>query len=364
MVPRALFLLLLLHGSSCLPILFGQAIRTQPVNLVVQIDGQLKVKRPGRAVYSPVVFGTNLQAGDLLDLGKSSSAMVVCSDLTLHTVRSGIAALPCSAARIVLKGKDGSSINPTRSWPTDDSFPVVLSPRKTKLITANPTLRWTPVKGATAYKVIVRGETLQWSTSVTSGTEVVYPQKAPKLDTGINYKLIVVANEGHSADEPGLGLGFSLLDSKDRKAVLQQQMQVENLRLPEGPTQFLIAHLYADHDLYAEAIERLERVSKNFNMAAVKRLLGDLYMDIGLPRQAEGNYLNSLDLAMSENDDEGQMLVHQALAHIYGYALGNKEMASQHLYTMLELARKVGDNSAANQVEKQLAELKSASPTE
>jgi hypothetical protein len=106
------FPLLILYGSFWLPLLQtslleGQMIRTQPVNLVVQINGKLKLKRPGWGVCAPVVFGTNVKAGDLLDLGKSSSAKVVCSDLTLHQVPAGISALPCSAARVVLTGKDG-----------------------------------------------------------------------------------------------------------------------------------------------------------------------------------------------------------------------------------------------------------------
>jgi hypothetical protein len=371
MIPRNLgrFLFLILYGGFWPPILHvsllqGQVIRNQPVNLVVQIDGQLKLKRPGWAVYAPTVFGTVLHAGDLLDLGKSSSARVVCSDLTLHPVPGGIGAVPCSVSRVVLKGADGSLINATRGWPSDGSFAVVLSPRKTKLISTHPILRWTPVKGATGYTVVVRGGNLRWSTVVTSATEVVYPQEAPQLEVGVDYKLLVVANEGRPYDEPGLGLGFSLLSTNDKKAVLREENQIENLGLPVGPTQFLIAHLYASHGLYAEAIERLEGVLQQFRMTAVERLLGDLHMDIGLPRQAEADYLTSLDLSKAENDDEGQMLMHQALAYIYGHTLGNKEMAGQHLNAMLDLARKLGDDSAANQAGKQLAELKTLSRTE
>jgi hypothetical protein len=271
------FLLLILYGSFWLPflqtsLLEGQELRNQPVNLVVEVDGQLKLKRPRWAIYAPAVFGTNLQTGDLLDLGRSSSAKVVCSDLTLHQVPIGIGAVPCSAARVVLKGKDGSAFMATRGWPSDDSCPVVLSPRKTKLVTTHPTLRWTAVKGASAYKVMVRGKNLQWSTVVTSATELAYPQGAPRLEAEVDYRLSVVTDGGCTGDEPGVGLSFSVLKSNDKESVLQEQEQVENLGLPAAPTQFLIAHLYADRGLYAEAIERLEGVSQNFRMAAVQKL--------------------------------------------------------------------------------------------
>jgi hypothetical protein len=357
-------LLLVLHGIFLPLTLGGQAISDQPANVLVQVKGSLKLKRPGWAVYAPVVFGKYLYAGDLLDLGKSSSAKVVCSDLTLHKVRTGIGTVPCSASRIVLKRENGSVINPTRGWASDDSSRVVLSPRNTKLITTHPILRWTAVKGARAYKVLVRGKDLRWSTVVSSSTELVYPQEAPRLKAGVDYRLVVIADEGRTSDQSGVGISFSVLKGDDKKVVLKEQKQIENLRLPAGTTQFLIAHLYTDRGLYAEAIERLEGVSQNFRMAAVQKLLGDLRIDIGLPQQAEAHYLNSLQLAKAENDDESQMQLHQALAAIYVYSLANREMAEQHLNAMRDLARKLGDASTASQAGKLLAELRTASPTE
>lgn len=370
MIPPKLtqFLAITLLGGLGLPMIQSSLLECQttvkePLNVVIQIDGQLKLKRTGWTIYTPVVFGTNLHSGDLLDLRPSSNARVVCSDLTLHPVGAGIGAVPCSASRPILSAPGGSLINPTRGWPSDGTFPIVVSPRKTKLISTHPTLRWTPVKGATAYTVAVRGPNLYWSTSVTSGTEVGYPEKAPKLEVGVDYKLLVAANNGPRYDEPGLGLGFSLLSADDRRTVLREQKQIENLGLAEGPTQFLIAHLYASQGLYAEAVERLEAVSQRFRRAAVQRLLGDLYIAIGLPRQAETNYLSSLELATAEDDEEGQMRLHAALGYIYGRTLGNKEAARQHLNAVLALARKLGDEPGADHAAEEMAELKNESPT-
>jgi hypothetical protein len=356
------FFFVLLQSSFWLPFLQPKLLEAQPagnepVNLIVQIDGQVKVKRPGWTVYAPVVFGTGLHAGDLVNLGEASRAKVVCSDLTLHDVPTGIGGVPCEASRVVLRREDGSLINATRGWPSDGSFPVVLSPRKTKLISDHPTLRWSPVKGAKYYTVMVRGEKLYWTTVVGSATEVVYPETAPRLEAGMDYKMIVEGNDRSSSDEPGLGLGFSVLSPKDKKTVLLEQMQIENMGLPAGPTQFLVAHLYADHGLYAEAIERLEMISQTFKAAAVSKLLGDLYMEIGLARRAEGDYLNSLDLSQGENDDEGKMLLHKALAYIYEQVLGNREAAAVQLNAALDLARKLGDDLTASQVGTQLAKL-------
>ncbi len=360
-----LVLVLLLQFSPLLLLLQTKLLGAendggQAVNLAVFIEGQVSVKRKGWTNYAPVVFGTSLRIGDLLHLDESSRAKVVCSDLTLRDILPGILGVPCDGAKPVLRRPDGSMINATRSWPSDGSFPMVLSPRKTRLLSAHPVLRWTPVQGTTNYQVIVRAVNFYWA-RVYSATEITYPDKAPQLEAGVDYKLIVETsgpNGRSSSDEPGLGLGFSMLGAKERKAVSEEEGRIENLGLTVGPTQFLIAHLYATHGLNAEAIQRLEGISKTFKVAAVARLLGDLYLNIGLPRQAETNYLNSLSLSMQGKDEEGQMLVHLALARIYGQALGNVKSASEHLDASLALANKLGDDYTAGEVGKTLAELK------
>jgi len=337
----------------------------QGVNLAVFIEGQVSVKRKGWTSYAPVVFGASLRPGDLLRLADSSRAKVVCSDLTLRDISPGIVGVPCEGAKPLLRRPDGSLINATRSWPSDWSFPVVLSPRMTRLLSPHPVLRWTPVKGTANYHVSVRGLNTRginfyWS-RVYSETEITYPDKAPPLEAGVDYKLIVETsgpNSRSSSDEPGLGLGFSMLGAKERKTVLEEEEKIESLGLPVGPTQFLIAHLYATHGLNAEAIQTLERISNTFKVAAVGRLLGDLYMNIGLPRQAETNYLNSLALCKDGKDEEGEMLVHLALASIYGQAMGNVNSASEHLNATLALASKLGDDYVIGEVGKRLAEIK------
>lgn len=330
-------------------------INTETLNVVVGIQGQVTVRRKGWTGYAPVVFGTGLQIGDLVKLGESSHVKVVCADLSLHEVPAGIGAVPCPVSKAVLLRSDGMVINPTRSWPSDGPFPTVLAPRKTKLMSDHPVLKWTPV-GATRYLVIIRGQEFYWSTEE-SGTELVYPKSAPRLRPGIDYKLIVLTSDRSSSDEPGLGLGFSVLNSKEIKAILQQQEQIERMGLADGPTQYLIAYLYAANGLYAEAMERLERVAQQFKAAAVERLLGDLDMKIGLPREAEVHYLKSLALSVAEQDEDGEMLEHRALAYIYGEVLGNLEMTGQQLHSMLDLARKFGDEQAAQEAQKKLQDL-------
>ena len=82
-------------------------------------------------------------------------------------------------------------------------------------------------------------------------------------------------------------------------------------------------------------------------------------MKIGLPRQAESDYLVSLDLSRIENDKEGQMLDHKALSYVYEL-IGNRKASSQQLLETLDLARSLGDDFTARQAETRLAEIKAA----
>jgi len=231
--------------------LFGiEGSGSEGLNLVVSVEGQVNVKRKGWTGYAPVVFGTSLQSVDLLRLNDFSRAKVVCSDLTSHDLSAGLVAAPCETSRTALRMADGSMINPTRGW-IDGSFPRVLSPRRTKLLSSKPVLRWTAVAGVPAYRVIVRGADLYWASEVPSATEASYPDHAPRLKPGHDYKVIVETGNRSSSFEPGLGLGFSIIGPEERKTVLREEKQIENLGLAYGPTQFLMAHLYASHGLRA-----------------------------------------------------------------------------------------------------------------
>jgi hypothetical protein len=325
-------------------------------NLIVSIQGEVSFKRQGWTNYEPLVFGTNLVIGDLLRLAPSAGAKLVCADLTLHELLPGASGVPCAAAQSVLKLREGSWLNPTRNTPVEGSFPLVLSPRKTKLLSTTPKLRWTPVKGADAYDVTVRSSDLMWSYR-TAATEIAYPTSAPHLRPGVDYKLIVTYKNESSNDEGGMALGFSLLSESERKIVEKQVAQIAGMKLPNDVMTFLTAYIYAAHELNAEAIEKLESIKGSFRVSAVPRMLGNLYLTVGLPRQAEAAFLESLKLSEKEKDEQGQIEAHSALADIYHEAFGNNKEAKQHLNAMLELARTLGDQKTEQETEKRLAKL-------
>jgi hypothetical protein len=346
---------------AALPLATAQSdsLPTQPANLVVLVQGHAEIKRKNWTGFAPLIFGANLQAGDVLRMDQSSVAKVVCSDLKLHDLGTGMTGTPCISTQDILRRPDGSLLRPTRGAPADGLFPVILSPRFTKILSDRPLLRWTEVKDASTYHVLVRGPELVWTSNVWSRTEIQYPDNAQKLEAGQNYKLIVAVDEERNSElESGPGLGFSVLPSKERTIVLEEQQQLERLGLEDGPTQYLIAYLFASHGLNAEAIQRLEAASKKFQVSATERFLGDLYMTVKLPRQAETHYLKSLELSEKEQDDEGQLQCRLALADIYSKAFGNFSLAGEHLEAAIAIAGKVGDDATIGKARKQLSELK------
>jgi hypothetical protein len=355
-------------SRSQLPAAAGDVGR--PLNLTVSTSGPVSFKRQGWKIYVPIAFGTAVQFGDLLKVGDAARLMVVCSDLTLHDVPNGMSGVPCPATsgtqpegktsqlKATLRSPDGSLVNPTRGWRDDGSSPMVLSPRRTKLLSPLPVLRWTPVQGATNYSVMVRSFNLAWSATVTGATETFYPPTAPRLEPGIDYKLIVRAGDHSSELEPGIGLGFSIVSESERKTVEEEQRKIEALGLPPGPTLFLTAHLYSAHGLESDAISKLEVAMKISNEPEIARALGDCYGRAGLMRKAEEAYLKSLEWAATGTDEEGQMIAHLRLGNdIYGLTLRNKAAAELHLNAALALAREMGDGLIAAQAEKGLADL-------
>jgi uncharacterized protein YceK len=355
MIRRFLFFLVLLVLTGCASGVTTTTPGDNSMHVVVAVQGQLSVKREGWTEYASALFGTGLRYGDLLRLEGSSQATIACADLTLKPVPSGTGGAPCRVATPTIL-KYGESLVIITKGDTYGEFPMVISPRRTKLLNAFPTLRWTPVAGVTTYRVSVRGPDVNWSTDVSSKTEVVYPDDASALVAGGTYKVIVVAGNRSSEEESTPGLGFTLLKPDEAQAVREAETKIRVLDLGETPKRFLVASLYAAQGLNAEAIEQLEELSNTLKEPAVARSLGDLYLRIGLNRFAEERYLQALGLSQRLNDVEGQALAQNALGLVYE-ALGNKGEALQRLQKAMEWYRKLGDAKRIEEIREQLGKM-------
>lgn len=325
------------------------------VHFVVAIQGDMSVKRLGWSAYAPASFGMILRDGDLVRLDGPSQATVACSDLTVSTSRAGVSSVPCKVSKPVLV-YGNSLIVPTRADAPLLDIPIVLAPRKTKVLAERPIVRWAAVSGASTYSVTVRGPNLNWSGSVTGKTETVYPDNAPPLAAGQSYKVSVSAGARTSDQETTPGLGFTVLKADEAQAVRAGEERIRRLGLSDAATRLLLANLYASLGLNADAIDLMESLARSSHEPTILRSLGDLYLKVSLNRMAEERYVQALDLAQKANDTEGQAAANNALGLVYE-SMGNKADAIQRSLNAVEWYQKLGDNKTIKQIQDRLAAL-------
>ena len=324
--------------------------RDSQSGVLADIRGEARIRRTGWTSEAPALPGAEFGKGDLLYLEPDGKAALVCPSLDLALLEDPINPYGCrTAAAPALAYAAGLAI-PTRS-DAGAGYPVSLAPRGAKLLNPRPTLRWSEVPGATAYRVEVRGTS--WSTLVTGVTELVYPADAPPLEPGKTYRLVVEAGGRSSDEEPGAGLGFSLLDSDEARQVYAGQQEIRSWQLSDQATRLLVARLFAAHGLLAEAQDMIWPIRST--LPAAGRLLGDLYLDTGLSRHAEEAYLEALSAAEAAGDLEGQALSLAALGSVY-LRLGNREQAAARFDAAARLYEALGDDDRAIELRGRIAE--------
>jgi hypothetical protein len=316
-------------------------------HLIVDVQGTASLKRKGwkpRASV-PVRYGMRVLRGDLLSLEPGARLTVVCGDATRFHVTE-TSPVPCHT-----EGAPERKLNASRG--SAEQVPTVLSPRSTKLLHARPALRWLAVPGASRYTLkFSDAETLahHWSTSV-EGTELAYPVDAPALLPGHTYVLQVTADK---AGKPSVDMtSFTVLSPEAAEALQQKTSQLKALGLPEVTNRFLLASLYARHELYAEGLAQLPLQTEGPQAAAVERLRSSLYLRIGLPRMAEEPARNALKLSQGAHDVAGMLEAEETLGLIYKL-LGAHEEWPKRLRSALEQYRKLGDSKKVQALEAQL----------
>lgn len=331
------------------------AFADEPAHLLVAVQGKVMLKRPGWTAFAPAAAGTVVHRGDLVRVPSPGRATVACADLSVHELPAGkFSGVPCPAAESAVLVYEGSLLNPTRSDAGED-VPVVIAPRRTKLLSSRPTLRWAPMPGVAKFTVAVRGGEVNWTKEVSDSTSVVYPADAPELKPGVDYKVTVIAGERSSDEISEPGLGFSIAGEAAAREIRAEAERIRTLGLPDDAAQLLTVHLYASRGLHAEAIEQLEAIAKSRPTPRVWQTLGSLYQAAGLHRLAEEKYLQAAKQSRDADDIEGQALAHRALGVLYQDAFGLDADAKQSFTAALALFEQLGDAAAVRQMKEKLA---------
>ncbi|HEY9602007.1 MAG TPA: hypothetical protein V6C85_10380 [Allocoleopsis sp.] len=170
------------------------------VGSIIEVQGEVRLKRKEWLDYRKASIGAKLYPGDLLQPAPQARVIVQCADgKTIWSVPAGMisgATNGCPPQAVPLSRTRGD-IAPLRNA-INPLIPYIISPRRTKLLNALPMLRWNAVLGASRYTVsLIADEDVLWETQAEE-TEVVYSGESP-LESGVDYLLMVRANTGASS---------------------------------------------------------------------------------------------------------------------------------------------------------------------
>ncbi len=287
---------------------------------IISVQGSVEIRRATGTTFQRAFPGTALYGPDLLQPSRGSRIIVICPNGrtqwrvpagTVSAVNNG-----CPGTPSALKPEFG--IGDLRGG-SDSTLPYVITPRQDLVLSPRPTLRWNPVEGATQYTVSLRTRrgTL-WEVNTPEST-LPYPDDQPELAPGTRYTLVVQADTGTTSTDDPPELAFNLLAGEEASEATEAIAAVHALDLPELPkTLILVEEVYSRYQLTAAAIEALEAlVSQGFELAQVRRLLGDLYLRSGLRLLAEENYRQAIALAFATDNLEEQVMAQYGLGTLY-----------------------------------------------
>jgi len=331
-------------------------VPARDAHLLVAAQGSVVLRRASWSVPVPVGPGAVLHRGDLVSAAAGGRATVACADLTLHELPEGrFSGVPCAVPEKATLVYEGSLLAATRGDESDE-LPLVIAPRRTKVLSLRPLLRWSVPSGAGTVMVTVKGPGVAWSVRPPIGSmSLAYPADAPALQAAASYRVTVTAG-GRSSDEAAEpGSGFTLLAGAAADETRAGVERIGTLGLGADAARLLTAHFLAARGLYAEAVEQLEAAAL---APRVLLTLGALYQSMGLPRLAEERHLQAAKAATTTGDVEAQALAQLALGALYLDAFGLRDNAARAFADAAVLFGKFGDSAAAAQAREKASHAK------
>lgn len=319
-------------------------------NFLINISGNVKLKREGWSNYIPVGFGTMLRSADLLHI--DGQATVLCADLTPKPV-SGILSTPCENNGIL-------DIDKARFFAlrfirgASQTIPYILYPRNMLVFDNRPLLRWHDTGASSYTAAIMKGGAAIWDKRVI-GSKLKYPADAPALQPNIDYLLWVVDNDRGttSSQDPERGLGFQVVTAKGLTTIKAHREQIMALNSLENTArQFALGVYYTSTDISVSGFRPLGEAWRIFkdlvqkqDSPAIHLLLGNVLTEIKLPNEAQTTYKNALVSARKLGDSESQALSHASLWMLTGDEADYMEA--------LNLFNELGDEIQADALKKE-----------
>ena len=349
----------------------GLAIAPTPTHAIDRIieirDGSASIIQESGRVW-PARVGTFLRIGDLLRPTNGTVIVVRCDNGTVRQVRriAGVGKVcPDSVARR-FSGTGRGEDDFLAFWKRSFNY-------GSQIIDATPMFRWDSVDGATAYQVFVlAGDTLLWQDTV---QDLQARYDGEPLEPGQRYDFIIRAMQ----DDEQLSLFRLLLRrlSQDEASPIEESVaQLEVASLSDEARALALSQLYSDvadplldppegSGLVWDAIATLEPiVAAGTETPFTHRLLGDLYLQVGLFEQAQARYEQVLELTQQQDEVATRAAAWVGLANISAARsarwdqLGNEDAiqdaeatAQEYLELALVNYRALGDVDRVERIE-------------
>lgn len=295
-----------------------------PVAVIASVKGRVEVNtsRPGTGVRA--AFGRPLERGDKVTVSAGSSAtlffndgnIIELSERSAITIGGRLASGPRAAAlpsdvftqvsRYVTAGSRETGLVAMAQMRSgsDESVPLLLSPRRTTLLTDAPDLAWRPVTGATHYRVrmtAVGGAEL-WRRDVPArapGADLAlaYPGDAAKLAAETDYQWDVEA-----LDEKGTlrreGTVVRVLASDALGDVHANLAKIADGGGEGSPAaRFLAGSYLSGLGIYQDAAEQFRALAALApESPGPHEALGNVYLSVGLVDLAATEFQKALAL--------------------------------------------------------------------
>ena len=305
----------------------GAMASADPLAVAVAIRGSVTVTPAGGGKAQRAALGRTLERGDRVQVGAGASATLFFSDGNVIELgekstitvggRVGTGGALAGAAKTTLPSEvftrvlrfvasDSRSsglmaLAPNRGA-SNESAAMLLTPRRTQVLSGRPPFGWRAVDGATRYRLTVSGDQGEvWSRETTELT-LDYPADVPELAGGGEYLCEIRAL---SDTETLLGddASFSVLPGEEAKQVATELEGISKAtaRTTTAAGMYLTASYLVGRGLYGEAIQNFQELAQlTPDAPGPHEALGNVYRTVGLADLAAAEFQRALELSKSQ----------------------------------------------------------------
>jgi hypothetical protein len=305
------FILLITCGLST-----ASLSQTDSIHTILEVKGNALVAKKIWKKTQTASVGMSLNSDDTLNIPAKASIKIYCNNLSIWTPKPGkyrvSQGCPSGKAVIRLPNSNNGTLRPVgKTEAALAKLPYVITPRETDIISDRPQISWNAVPGAAYYTVKIETDGFSW-TNQTNENKIIYSGDRP-LQADTRYWVTVTTDQGLSSQQE-TEVGFNVSDEQTKKTVLEAVEKIQKQPLSPTEKELILAYLYRGYGLYSDVIHLLqEPVNQGTSEVTFYQLLGDTYLDIGLPQLARNIYQEGLELAIKTQNIPTQTTIRSGL---------------------------------------------------